>query len=63
VPQIDPASQRAIIRLEGDLPSPAEPPQGCHFHPRCPHAMPGCRESYPETRATGDHSVRCFLHQ
>ena len=62
VPQIDPASQRAIIRLEGDLPSPADPPQGCHFHPRCPQAMPRCREAYPEATVAEDHSVRCFLH-
>jgi len=62
VPQIDPASQRAIIHLEGDLPSPADPPQGCHFHPRCPQAMPRCREAYPEATVAEDHSVRCFLH-
>jgi peptide/nickel transport system ATP-binding protein len=62
VPQIDPATQREIIRLEGDLPSPAEPPQGCHFHPRCPQAMPRCREAYPEATVAGNHSVRCFLH-
>jgi peptide/nickel transport system ATP-binding protein len=62
VPQIDPASKREIIRLEGDLPSPATPPQGCHFHPRCPHAMPRCREAYPEATVSEDHSVRCFLH-
>jgi peptide/nickel transport system ATP-binding protein len=61
VPQVDPASQREIIRLEGDLPSPADPPPGCHFHPRCPHVMPQCREAYPETTVAGDHSVRCFL--
>jgi len=62
VPQIDPASRRKIIRLQGDLPSPAEPPRGCHFHPRCPQAMPRCREAYPETRMSENHSVRCFLH-
>jgi len=62
VPQIDPDSKREVIRLEGDLPSPATPPQGCHFHPRCPKAMRRCRESYPETTLSGDHSVRCFLH-
>jgi peptide/nickel transport system ATP-binding protein len=61
VPQIDPATQREIIRLEGDLPSPAEPPQGCHFHPRCPHVMPRCREVYPEATDSGGHSVHCFL--
>ena len=63
VPQIDTASRRTIIRLQGDLPSPAEPPQGCHFHPRCPHAMPRCREAYPDATVSGDHSVRCFLQQ
>jgi peptide/nickel transport system ATP-binding protein len=62
VPQVDPASRREIIRLEGDLPSPANPPQGCHFHPRCPQAMPRCREAYPEAMVAGNHSVRCFLH-
>jgi peptide/nickel transport system ATP-binding protein len=61
VPQIDPDSQRQVIRLEGDLPSPADPPQGCHFHPRCPYAMPRCRETYPEATVSGDHSVHCFL--
>jgi peptide/nickel transport system ATP-binding protein len=61
VPQVDPASRREIIRLEGDLPSPANPPPGCHFHPRCPHAMPRCREAYPDVSVSGEHSVRCFL--
>ncbi|MGD8875915.1 MAG: hypothetical protein PVH38_12270, partial [Gammaproteobacteria bacterium] len=56
-------SRRSIIRLEGDLPSPAEPPQGCHFHPRCPYAMPRCREAYPDATVSGDHSVRCILQQ
>ena len=62
VPQIDQDTRREIIRLEGDMPSPANPPPGCHFHPRCPDAMPGCRESYPKDTGSGDHRVRCFLH-
>jgi peptide/nickel transport system ATP-binding protein len=61
IPHIDPDSRREIIRLEGDLPSPSTPPAGCHFHPRCPHAMPQCREAYPPESASGDHRVRCFL--
>jgi peptide/nickel transport system ATP-binding protein len=62
VPQIDQDTRREIIRLEGDMPSPANPPSGCHFHPRCPDAMPGCRESYPDETGSSDHHVRCFLH-
>ncbi len=63
VPVADPARQREIIRLEGDLPSPTQPPTGCHFHPRCPQAMPRCRESYPAVTQSGEaHQVRCFLH-
>ena len=63
VPVIDADSKREIIRLEGDLPSPSSPPQGCHFHPRCPQALASCREQYPEESRQGDHSVRCFLYQ
>jgi peptide/nickel transport system ATP-binding protein len=63
VPVIESDSQREIIRLEGDIPSPAAPPAGCHFHPRCPRAMDACRDSYPAETTRGDHTVRCFLHQ
>jgi peptide/nickel transport system ATP-binding protein len=50
VPKVDPvAPGREVIRLGGDLPSPANPPAGCHFHPRCPVAEPRCRERYPDT--------------
>ncbi|MGD8742982.1 MAG: ABC transporter ATP-binding protein [Granulosicoccaceae bacterium] len=63
VPVIDAASKREVIRLEGDLPSPSHPPQGCHFHPRCPHAMPVCRERYPEAMQMGaGHTVSCHLY-
>ena len=63
VPVIEPDSEREIIRLEGDLPSPSSPPPGCHFHPRCPEAMDACRAQYPGETRHEDHSVRCFLHQ
>ena len=62
VPQIEAQSQREVIRLTGDLPSPSAPPAGCHFHPRCPQAMPQCRQHYPEESGTADHRVRCFLY-
>ena len=63
VPRIDEASQREVIKLEGDLPSPADPPPGCHFHPRCPHAMAVCRERYPaETRLSATSKVHCHLY-
>jgi len=62
VPVIDTENQTEVIKLEGDMPSPINPPSGCHFHPRCPNVMPQCRESYPES--TGEqHTVRCFLYQ
>jgi peptide/nickel transport system ATP-binding protein len=52
----------SIIRLPGETPSPAKPPAGCHFHPRCIHAMPICREAYPdETRLSPTRVVRCHL--
>ncbi len=62
VPDIEPDSGRAIIRLQGDMPSPANPPAGCHFHPRCPKARDECRRAYPpETALSPTHKARCFL--
>jgi peptide/nickel transport system ATP-binding protein len=55
--------KREVIRLGGDIPSPANPPAGCHFHPRCPHAMPVCRSRYPEAAAFSDsHWACCHLY-
>ncbi|PTR13915.1 MULTISPECIES: ABC transporter ATP-binding protein [unclassified Nitrosospira] len=63
VPVIELESKRHIIHLHGDLPSPAHPPAGCHFHPRCPHAMPVCREIYPATSTfSSTHTARCYLY-
>jgi peptide/nickel transport system ATP-binding protein len=60
VPRIEPHAGTGIIRLTGDQPSPLNPPTGCHFHPRCPHAMEVCRQIYPErTDLGGGHWVRC----
>jgi peptide/nickel transport system ATP-binding protein len=62
IPRVEAGGERRVIRLEGELPSPASPPPGCHFHPRCPAAMPVCRKHYPGESGSGDHRVRCFLH-
>lgn len=49
-------------RLAGEVPSPANPPQGCHFHPRCPWVQDACRKRYPEAEIVGEgHEVRCFF--
>jgi peptide/nickel transport system ATP-binding protein len=63
VPVIEKDSQREVIRLEGDMPSPLNPPPGCHFHPRCAHAIPACREQYPPTISFGNsHRAACHLY-
>ncbi|MCB9945861.1 MAG: ATP-binding cassette domain-containing protein [Geminicoccaceae bacterium] len=57
------AGSSARIRLDGDPPSPIDPPAGCRFHTRCPHAMPVCRQKSPDAvMLEGDVSVRCHLH-
>jgi oligopeptide/dipeptide ABC transporter ATP-binding protein len=50
IPVPDPRSKRQRKPLEGAVPSPANPPAGCHFHPRCPYARDLCREHAPELR-------------
>jgi peptide/nickel transport system ATP-binding protein len=61
VPVADPERRRDIIRLEGDMPSPANPPAGCHFHPRCPEAIDDCAAAYPAERRLQDRRmVRCI---
>jgi len=63
VPTLDQAGERRIIHLQGELPSPANPPPGCHFHPRCPQAMAECKLKYPEAVRVGDsHEVSCLLY-
>lgn len=62
VPRMDGQGVEAV-RLPGDMPSPANPPQGCHFHPRCPHVMPVCRSVYPAATGTNaTHQVHCHLY-
>ncbi|MFH2038868.1 MAG: ABC transporter ATP-binding protein, partial [Chloroflexota bacterium] len=62
VPIPDPRATRARHRtiLEGDVPSPANPPKGCRFHPRCPITGEECKVSVPEWREVApDHWVAC----
>jgi len=39
--------KRVFVPVQGEIPSPLDPPTGCHFHPRCPHALPRCRGEAP----------------
>ncbi len=60
-PHLD--AQPEFIRLPGETPSPARPPGGCHFHPRCRQAIAACSARYPETTSVSTtHSVRCHLY-
>ena len=62
IPIPDPAIERGrvAIRVEGDLPSPANPPAGCRFHTRCPFVQPKrCAEEEPELRKLDGHLVAC----
>jgi peptide/nickel transport system ATP-binding protein len=49
VPRLD-ARHKAFVSIRGEIPSPLAPPPGCHFHPRCPHAMPRCKIDRPVLR-------------
>jgi oligopeptide transport system ATP-binding protein len=63
VPIPDPAIKRQRIMLEGDVPSPIRPPPGCHFHPRCPRAMPVCAVETPAVKEiSAGHIVACHLY-
>ena len=61
VPPPDPLAVTHEILLEGGVPSPSNPPPGCHFAPRCPYAMPKCSQSVPELEAHAPgRLVRCM---
>jgi peptide/nickel transport system ATP-binding protein len=50
IPALDPDEVMKPVSLEGEIPSPANPPTGCHFHPRCPYAQAMCKTDTPQLR-------------
>jgi len=62
VPELE--GGRRLVRLVGELPSPANPPKGCHFQPRCPSARPECAQAYPEAATLSQtRTVSCVLYR
>ena len=64
VPMPDPHRKTELFPMEGDVPSPLDPPPGCAFHPRCPHAFERCRAEKPLlVEAAPQHLVACWLNE
>jgi oligopeptide/dipeptide ABC transporter ATP-binding protein len=61
VPVPDPTRKGARTVLQGDVPSPINPPSGCSFHPRCPFALKRCAEEEPLLEFDGKHGVACHV--
>ncbi|PHP67900.1 dipeptide ABC transporter ATP-binding protein [Zhengella mangrovi] len=59
-PSADPAGARNRIKLEGELPSPLDPPPGCPFNPRCWRVLDRCRTEEPPLEGPGGHCVACY---
>ncbi|MFE8700370.1 ABC transporter ATP-binding protein [Cytobacillus sp. FJAT-54145] len=63
IPEPDPRKKKERIILEGDVPSPIDPPKGCTFHPRCAHAKPECQNIKPTLKEVKPgHRVACHLY-
>lgn len=62
IPISDPDEKRERILLQGDLPSPANPPKGCRFHPRCHACMDKCRTEEPKETIVNGQMVKCHLY-
>lgn len=52
IPSPDPSKRQTFQAIAGEIPSPINPPSGCHFHPRCVHATEQCRQTMPELKPT-----------
>ena len=64
IPKVDQEEQKERIHLEGEVPSPYDPPSGCHFHTRCPKACDKCRQTAPELKEVAPgHYVACHLYE
>lgn len=64
IPSLDPDNRGQAQKLEGEIPSPANPPPGCKFQTRCPHAVDICREKEPQLDTFGfEHDVACHRWQ
>ena len=64
IPQVDQEEQKERIHLEGEVPSPYDPPSGCHFHTRCPKVCDKCRQTAPELKEVAPgHYVACHLYE
>ncbi len=62
IPLADPTRKKERIILQGDVPSPINPPSGCHFHPRCPRRFGPCDREQPHLQDIGgSHYVSCHL--
>ncbi len=64
VPTWNDPKEKKVIKLSDDMPSPANPPSGCHFHTRCEHVMAECRKKTPtDVFLNSSHRVNCLLYR
>ncbi len=64
IPHLDPDAEKTAIKLEGEIPSPINPPPGCKFHTRCPYARDRCKVESPEWREFDeDHFAACHFSE
>lgn len=66
IPSLDPDERGTAQKLEGEIPSPSNPPSGCKFHTRCPHAQQRCREEEPtlveaDNNPVNEHKIACHF--